>query len=396
MLARTLGPLLVRDARYYPVITLTGPRQSGKTTLARTTFPDFDYVNLEDTEPRRFARDDPHGFLSRYRPPVIIDEVQRVPDILSAIQVAVDHPDHAGTYVLTGSQNLLLMDRISQTLAGRTGILHLLPLSRAELESQPHAAPGQPGALFSNRATQLDLWSTVRTGFYPRIHDRAIPPEIWLPDYVQTYLARDVRALLNVGDMETFERFLMLAAGRVGQLLNYSSLANDCGVSVDTARRWISVLVTSFVITLLRPYHRNFNKRLVKSPKLYLIDTGLACHLLGIRSERQLATHHLRGALFENYVVAEVVKAYRHHRLQPPLYFWRDRTGHEIDLVIEHDGEPYPVEVKSAETVVSAMTAGLRWWCRHAGIDTDRATLLYAGRDHQRRDGIDVRPWFAI
>ena len=245
------------------------------------------------------------------------------------------------------------MDRISQTLAGRTGILHLLPLSRAELESQPHAAPGQPGALFSNRATQLDLWSTVRTGFYPRIHDRAIPPEIWLPDYVQTYLARDVRALLNVGDLETFER-------------------------------------------LLRPYHRNFNKRLVKSPKLYLVDTGLACHLLGIRSERQLATHHLRGALFENYVVAEVVKAYRHHRLQPPLYFWRDRTGHEIDLVIEHDGEPHPVEIKSAETVVSAMTAGLRWWCRHAGVDTDRATLLYAGHDHQRRDGIDVRPWFAI
>ena len=302
-----------------------------------------------------------------------------VPDILSAIQVAVDRPDHTGTYILTGSQNLLLMDKVSQTLAGRTGILHLLPLSRAELESQPQGEPGEPGALFGNPTTQLDLWPTVRTGFYPRIHDRGIPPEIWLPDYVQTYLARDVRALVNVGQLETFERFLMLVAGRVGQLLNYSSLANDCGVAVDTVRPLaLGPGDELSVVTLLRPYYRNFNKRLVKSPKLYLVDTGLACHLLGIRSERQLATHHLRGALFENYVVAEVMKAYRHHRLQPPVYFWRDRTGHEIDLLIEHDSEPYPVEIKSGETVVSDNDGRL-------------ALVVPAGRRGNRPGNADLR-----
>ena len=396
MLRRTLHTYLVRDAGYYPVVTLTGPRQSGKTTLARAAFPAFDYVTLEDTESRRFAREDPHGFLDRYRPPVIIDEVQRVPDLPSAIQVAVDHPEHTGNYILTGSQNLLLMRDISQSLAGRTGVLHLLPLSRAELEGQVPAVPDPSAGLFANRDTQLERWRTVRTGFYPRIHDRGIPPEVWLPDYVQTYLARDVRTLVNVGDVDTFERFLMLMAGRVGQILNYSSLANDCGVAVDTARRWTSVLATSFVIHLLRPYHRNYNKRLVKSPKVYFVDTGLACHLLGVSDERQLVTHPLRGSLFENYIVGEVIKAYRHHRLQPPLYFWRDRTGHEVDLVIEHAGTPHPVEIKSAQTVAPELAAGLRWWCRHAGVATDRATLLYGGDDRQRRDGIAVRPWFAI
>ena len=399
MFRRTLGAYLTRDAGYYPVVTLTGPRQSGKTTLARATFPDYDYVTLEDTSARRFAAEDPRGFLDHYRPPVIIDEVQRAPDLLSAVQVAVDRNGRHGSYVLTGSHNLLLMRDVSQSLAGRTAILHLLPLARAELESQEQQAPGAgplPDALFANRATRLDLWRTVVTGFYPRIHDRGIPPEVWLPDYVQTYLARDVRALVNVGDMETFERFLMLMAGRVGQILNYASLADDCGIAVDTARRWTSVLAASFVVALLRPYHRNFNKRLVKSPKVYFLDTGLACHLIGIRDERQLATHHARGALFENYVIAEVVKAYRHHRLTPPLYFWRDRGGHEIDLVIEQDGTAYPVEIKSGRTVAAAMGDGLRWWCRTAGAPTERAALVHGGGDRYRRGGVNVYPWFSI
>ena len=399
MFRRTLETYLTRDAGYYPVVTLTGPRQSGKTTLARVAFPGYDYVTLEEASSRRFAAEDPRGFLGHYRPPVIIDEVQRVPDLLSAVQVAVDRDGRHGSYVLTGSHNLLLMRDVAQSLAGRTAILHLLPLARAELESQEQQAPEAgplPGALFANRSTRLDLWRTVFAGFYPRIHDRGIPPEVWLADYVQTYLARDVRALVNVGDMETFERFLMLMAGRVGQLLNYASLADDCGIAVDTARRWTSVLAAGFVVALLRPYHRNFNKRLVRSPKVYFLDTGLACHLTGIRDARQLATHHARGALFENYLIAEVMKAYRHHRLQPPLYFWRDRGGHEIDLIIEQDGTPYPVEIKSGQTVAAAMGEGLRRWCRTAGAPPERAALLHGGGDRYQRSGLNVYPWFSI
>lgn len=355
MVPRFLQHYLRRDAGYYPVLTLTGPRQSGKTTLARAAFPDCEYVTLEATEPRLFARDDPNGFLERYAGPVIIDEVQRVPEILSEIQTSVDRNDTPGRFVLTGSHNFLLMSQVSQTLAGRCGILHLLPFSRAELERQEQPEPAGAEDLFQNRRTGLDLWKTVRTGFYPRIHDRGIPPEVWLPDYIQTYLHRDVRALTNVGDLETFERFLMLCAGRVGQLLNYSSLANDCGVSADTARRWISVLKTSFIVFLLEPHHQNFNKRLIKSPKLYFYDTGLVCHLLRVRDGRQLQTLPQRGEVFENYIVSEVAKAYLHHRQEPPIYFWRDRTGHEVDLIIEEGGRLYPVEIKSGRTATGDM-----------------------------------------
>ena len=344
MIDRTLAQYLLRDTEYYPVVTLTGPRQSGKTTLVRATFPDHAYVSLERTESRLFARDDPKGFLAQFSGPVIIDEVQRVPALFSDIQVCVDECNESGRFVLTGSQNLLLMESISQTLAGRCGILHLFPFSRAELEGQTMPAPNQVPDLFGHRSTSLDLDQVLYTGFYPRIHDQSIPAHVWLADYIQTYIQRDVRTLVNIGDLERFERFIMLAAGRVGQLLNYSSLANDCGISVDTAKRWFSVLKTSFLAFLLKPYHRNFNKRLIKSPKLYFYDTGLVCHLLGIRDAQQLQAHPLRGAIFENLIVAEVAKAYQHHRMQPPIYFWRDQTGHEIDLLIEEGTQLYPVE----------------------------------------------------
>ncbi len=327
---------------------------------------------------------------------MIIDEAQRVPDIFSYIQTAVDKEDIPGRFVLAGSHNFLLKKEVSQTLAGRCGVQHLLPLSRAELEGQSQIEPADPRKLFSNRATTLELWETLRTGFYPRIHDRRIPPEVWLPDYVQTYLNRDVRSLVNIGDLETFERFLMLAAGRVGQLLNYSALADDCGISVDTARRWISVLKTSFIILLLRPHHRNFNKRMIKSPKLYFYDTGLACHLLGIRSPEQLMTYPLRGPLFENYIISEVVKAYIHHRRIPPVYFWRDQSGHEVDLLIEEDGELYPMEIKSGETVSRNMLESLLWWCRQAGRPPASATLVYGGTDAHKRNDINVRPCYAV
>jgi hypothetical protein len=396
MIPRFLQDYLCRDAGYYPVLTLTGPRQSGKTTLARASFPDYEYVTLEATEPRLFARDDPNGFLQRYSGPVIIDEVQQVPGILSEIQASVDEEGTSGRFVLTGSHNFLLMNQVSETLAGRCGILNLLPFSRAELERQDQPEPAGAQSLFRNRESDLKLWEAIRTGFYPRIHDQHIPPDVWLPDYIQTYIHRDVRTLANVGDLEVFERFLMLCAGRVGQLLNYSSLANDCGVSVDTARRWVSVLKTSFIIFLMEPHHSNFNKRIIKTPKMYFYDTGLACHLLRIRNNQQLMTNPQRGGIFENYVISEIAKAYHHHRQKPPLYFWRDRTGHEVDLIVEEGRRLYPVEIKSGQTATSDMLEGLCWWCKQAGVARSDATLVYGGTEWQERHGVAVRPWFAV
>ena len=396
MIPRLLGPYLTRDAGLYPVVTLTGPRQSGKTTLARATFPGHVYVSLEEPDTRAFAREDPRGFLDRFDGPVVIDEAQKVPDLLSYIQASVDRDPTPGRFILTGSQNLLLMEKVSESLAGRSAILHLLPFSRAELERQEQPEPSGARGLFANRETRLDLWETIRTGFYPPVRDRDIPPEVWLSDYVRTYVERDVRTLLNVGDLEVFERFVKLCAGRIGQLLNSSSLASDCGVSVDTARRWLSVLKTSFLVFLLPPHHRNFSKRIIKSPKLYFHDTGLACLLLGIRTAEQLVSHPLRGALFENHVVSEVGKAYWNHRRIPAFHFWRDQTGHEVDLLIEEGTTLYPVEIKSGATVAGDMMATLAWWSSLAGAEAGEATLIHGGLEAFTRNGIAVRPWFAV
>ena len=396
MIPRTLHQYVLRDAEYYPILAITGPRQSGKTTLVKAAFPGHDYVSLEETEPRLFARDNPREFLKRYPGPVIIDEAQRVPDLFSYLQTAADENDFGGRFILTGSQNFLLMEKVSQSLAGRCGILNLLPFGRAELEQQEQPQPERPGTFFINRVTGLELWETVYRGFYPRIHDKHIPAEVWLPDYVQSYLERDVRTLVNIGDIERFERFLMLTAGRVGQLLNFAALADACGVSLDTAKRWISVLKTGFIIFLVQPHHRNFNKRIIKSPKLYFYDTGLVCHLLNIRNPEQVRTHPLRGALFENLIMAETAKAYIHHRRQPPIYFWRDQTGHEIDLLIDTGDTLYPVEIKSGQTVSSSMLDTLRWWCKLTDQPLSTATLVYGGNEFYTRSEVSVRPWFSV
>jgi predicted AAA+ superfamily ATPase len=396
MINRFLHSYLIRDASFYPILALTGPRQSGKTTLVKAAFPEHAYVSLEDSEARSFARDDPKGFLARYPGPVILDEAQRAPSLFSGLQIAVDRDPTPGRFILTGSQNFLLMSGVSQSLAGRVGVLHLLPFSLAELDGRPQAEPADPHALFSASGPHADLWDVIRTGFYPRIHDRKIPPEIWLTDYIQTYIERDVRSLVNIGDLDRFERFLGLTAGRLGQLVNAASLASDAGVSVDTARRWLSVLQTSFILFTLPPHHRNFGKRLIKSPKLYFFDTGLACRLLRIGSREQLESHPLRGLLFENFVVAEVAKAYYHHRRTPPLYFWRDRTGHEVDLIVEEGADPTPIEIKSGATLTADMLDGLLWWARTAGYPDSRSLLVYGGEDAATRHDIAVRPWFSI
>jgi uncharacterized protein len=396
VIQRTLQRYLLRDAGYYPILTLTGPRQSGKTTLARETFPHHEYVSLEELDQRTFAHEDPRGFLQRYNNAVIIDEIQRVPSLFSYIQTMVDARPSPGQFVLTGSQNFLLMESVSQSLAGRTAVLHLLPFERAELEGHIRSEQISGATLFNNENSFLDPWESLYRGFYPRIHDQAIPPEIWLGDYIRTYIERDVRTLVNIGDLATFERFLSLAAGRTGQILNYTSLANDCGIALDTAKRWLSLLITSFIVFLLPPHYRNFNKRVVKSPKLFFHDTGLACRLLGIKSADQARTHPQRGALFENLVVSECFKAYTHQRQQPPLYFWRDQTGHEIDLVIEEGDQLFAAEIKSGQTISPDMFDTLRWWSTHTGNPPETTILVYGGDQTSTRTGMHVRPWTSV
>jgi len=335
-------------------------------------------------------------FVKRYRNAVIIDEIQRVPSLFSYIQTKVDAHPTPGQFVLTGSQNVLLMEIVSQSLAGRTAVLHLLPFERAELEGRIRNEELTSDTLFNSAKSSLEPWETLYRGYYPRIHDCAIPPEIWLEDYIRTYIERDVRTLINIGDLATFGRFLSLAAGRTGQILNYTSLANDCGISLDTAKRWLSLLITSFIIFLLPPHHRNFNKRIIKSPKLYFYDTGLACRLLGIKSADQARTHPQRGALFENLVVSECFKAYTHQRQQPPLFYWRDQTGHEIDLIIEEGDHLTAVEIKSGQTVSPDMFDTLRWWSTTTGNPPEKMILVYGGNQTFSRTGINVRPWSSV
>ena len=400
VIPRHLAATLRRTARGFPVLSVTGPRQSGKTTLLRSLFPNLRYVSLERPDERRFATEDPRGFLRHHSAGVILDEVQHVPDLFSYVQVAVDEDSTPGRFILSGSQNFLRMARISQSLAGRVFVSNLLPFSLAELARRQSAtvagllAGPAATAGTTETAAALDgpwLAHAVR-GFYPPIHDRNLAPQDWFPGYFQTYLQRDVRDLTQVGDLESFSRFVMLCAGRAGQILNLSNLGNDCGISHDTARRWLSVLETSFVVFPLQPHHRNFNKRLIKSPKLYFVDTGLLCWLLQVRDEDQLARHPLRGAVFENMMIAEALKISYHSGELPRLHFWRDHRGNEVDLVVDTPDGGHPVEIKSGETIRTDQFKGLAYWGSLSGQRTP-ATLIYGGEESSIRNGVDVRAW---
>ena len=402
MIRRLLETPLKQAAGKYPVVTLTGPRQSGKTTLVRAAFPRHEYASLEDPDVRAFALEDPRGFLGQFTGGVVLDEAQRAPDLFSYLQTIVDGEDAPGRFIVSGSQDFLLLRSISQSLAGRSAIFHLLPFSLAEIEGRrpfpleklgrelPKARrPGSPGA-------PPDLMEALLRGFYPRIHDKGLDPQGWYAGYYQTYVERDVREIVNVGDLESFGRFVRLCAGRNGQLLNLASLAVDCGITHTTARRWVSILEASFLVTLLRPHHANYGKRLIKSPKLYFLDTGLLCYLLRIRSPDDLRAHPSRGPVFESFVVCELLKNALHQGREPDLSFWRDATGHEIDAVIERGSERVAVEIKSGQTVADDFFAGIDFWRRLVGDPAAPAALIYGGDRSFRRRGVAVYSWSAM
>lgn len=385
VIQRSLQTHLERHATQYPVVTLTGPRQSGKTTLARMTFPDRAYVSLENPAEREFATEDPIGFLGRYPEGAVLDEIQRAPDILSYLQTRVDEDPTPGRYLLTGSQNFALLDSITQSLAGRTAILELLPLDLEEIRRFPQP-PDELGPL---------LWN----GGYPRIYEQLLPAHEWLAAYTATYLERDVRNLLNVGDLEAFQTFLRLCAGRVGQLLNLSSLAADCGIAQPTARRWLSVLEASYIVFRLSPFHANFGKRLIKTPKLYFYDSGLVASLLGIEHPDQLATHPLRGSIFETWVVSEIVKQHRHRGKRPHLFFYQERGRLEIDLVMEKGADLTLIEVKAGRTPSSRYFSGFSSFEARLNERGDRRwrlsqrLVVYGGDASQSRDVGELVSW---
>lgn len=376
---RIASSTLRKTARQFPVVALTGPRQSGKTTLVQKTFPGKSYISLENIDAREFAEGDPRGFLAHYPKGAILDEVQRAPGLFSYIQGIVDRKKISGQFILTGSQNFLLHERITQSLAGRVAFVTLLPLSMEEVSAR--------GALASDYSTYLF------TGLYPRLYEAAVEPRAWYGNYIQTYIERDVRQIKNITDLGTFQLFLKMCAGRTGQLLNLSSLANDCGITHNTAKSWISILESSFVVFLLRPHHVSFNKRLVKMPKLYFIDPGIACSLLGIEDKRQLESHPSRGSLFESLIITEMMKYRLNRGRSSQLYFWRDKTGHEIDCLLEMGRRILPVEIKSGKTIVDDYFRDIRYWNELAKHSKGDASVVYGGLENQRRSDGTVLSW---
>ena len=379
MIERVLKTKLLEMAAKYPIVTVTGPRQSGKSTLLKASFPDYQYVSLEDPDMRLFATDDPRGFLATYPDKTIIDEVQRVPSLFSYIQTQSDKENKEGMYMLAGSHNFLLMENVNQSLAGRTAVLKLLPFSHHEM------------SLGNILPTTVD--EEIFKGAYPRIYDKDIAPVDYYPYYIQTYVERDVRLMKNIGDLSKFIRFIKLCAGRIGQLLNLSSLANECGVAVSTISTWISILEASYICYLLKPDHNNYAKRLVKTPKLYFYDTGLACSLLDIRSPEQVSTHFLRGGLFENLVINEFIKEAYNKGEEPNLTFWRDSTGNEVDLLRTMEGKQYAYEIKSGATYSSDFFKGISKWAQLSGATPEQCFAIYTGDKNMKTSQGEVLSW---
>lgn len=381
MIPREAASKALQLAAQYPVLTITGPRQSGKTTLCRMIFGDKDFVSLEDIDERQFAQHDPRGFLGRFQKSVVIDEVQRVPDLLSYIQTIVDARQEEGLFILTGSQQFGLLENISQSLAGRTALLRLLPFRMNEVYRT------------GDRIISLD--EVLYTGFYPRIFDKNQNPTEAMSFYVGTYVERDLRLMINVKDLSKFEVFLKMCAGRTGQVINLSSLGNDCGVNHATVKNWLSVLEASYIVKMMRPYFRNFNKRLVKAPKLYFLDTGLAAFLLDIQNARQMAVHPLRGALFESMVVSELLKCRFNAGKTDNLYYFRDNVGNEIDVICDHGIHLDALEIKSGQTVAKDFFKGIEYLAKLTDAIRD-SYIVYGGDKTYTRNNVRVVSWMSM
>ncbi len=375
---REIADKIRQYANQYPVVTITGPRQSGKTTLCRMVFPNIPYVSLESVEERAFALSDPKGFLARHPNRMIIDEIQRAPDLLSEIQIRVDEQQRPGMFVVTGSQNFQLLSSLSQSLAGRTALATLLPFSHKESRR------------IQKKTISLD--QVLYTGSYPRIFDMKLHPTEAMAFYVNTYVERDLRLLINVKDLSRFETFLKLCAGRTGQILNLSSLGNDVGVKHNTIKSWISILEASYIVKLLQPYYRNYRKRLVKAPKLYFLDTGLAAFLLGIQNAEQIGSHPLKGALFETFVVSELLKIRFNEGQTDNLYYFRDHKGNEVDILLDYGLAVDAIEVKAGQTINSDFFKGLEYFSRISD-QARNSFLVYGGKSSHQRKGVQIYSW---
>jgi len=363
----------------FPIVAVTGPRQSGKTTLVQSFFPVYKYFNLEELDIREEVRLDPRGFLSKQNAGFIVDEVQNVPDFFSYLQSFADNQKRMGQIILTGSQNFLLLEKISQSLSGRVGILELMPLQLNEYNQF--------------RENKLTINEILYSGLYPAIYDRNIQPYNWYSQYIRTYIERDVRQIKNITNLGVFQRFIKLCAGRIGQLLNTNSLANDLGVNLNTVRSWLDILESSYVIFRLNPHHKNFNKRVVKQKKLYFVDVGLAAHLLGIESPEQVDTHYLKGNLFENLIISEFFKE-RYNKGKPSnLFFWRDHIGNEVDLLIEQGNTLTPIEIKSSQTLHSSLMDGLKKYTKFSLQNAQSSHLIYGGKRSTTLDRYNAHSW---
>jgi predicted AAA+ superfamily ATPase len=379
MIQRQIISAIAKQIRKFPIVAVTGPRQSGKTTLLTEQFPEYRYISLEDIANREFAEQDPNAFLQEYSNKVIIDEAQRAPQLFSYLQTKTDLSKKAGQYILSGSQNFLLLEKISQSLAGRVALFHLLPFSVNEL-SDANKLPAS-------------LEKIIFTGFYPRVHHKKIDPSVFYRDYTETYIERDVRTITAISDISRFRNFVRLCAGRIGQVLNLQSLANDAGISQPTANAWLSILETSFIAFRLPPYFNNFNKRIIKSPKLYFYDTGLACYLLGITDYKQIKTHYLKGGLFENLVINELQKSVYNQNRTEQFYFWRDNHGNELDLVWQEGARLNRLEVKYGETFSSSFATAFQRFSELPKVPNGNQWLVLGNHPMQKRSEFQVTGW---
>ena len=381
MIQRIAKDKLKDLASKFKAVAVTGARQTGKTTLVKQVFKGKPYLSLENPDTRNFALEDPRGFLDSYPKGAILDEVQRAPILFSYLQEVLDNSKTKGLFILSGSNNFLLQQSISQSLAGRVGYIHLLPFSITELTKA--------------KLLPTDDDSLMLKGFYPPIYDQNIPPEDWCPNYIRTYIEKDVRQIKNITDLIVFERFIKLLAGRSGQELNNSALAIETGVDVKTIQSWIGILESSFIIYLLKPHFKNFNKTIVKRPKVYFYDTAIVCYLLGIRNVMQIKTHPLRSSIFESMVVTELVKKRTNAGLPINLYYWRDKTGHEIDVIVDNGSKLLPIEIKSGKTFNPEFSKNIDYWCKLSG--NIKSILLYAGDQNQKRsNGKELLNWKKI